>query len=196
MYISQISGLNSPNYIRTQKKSVKNSGNISFESAYTTAFNKAFTKEFRHVNPEVCNMFVDLFSKLKSHPGVAVNSILDSLLGSHFEDMDSLFQNIYSGNPNKSVLSGNGIVLATNSHSDEPLAWLIKLDDEIHLGISHPNGKKSIRLCKYDNADSHDLIAYSLCREFFPYSYEMINYDGNNMKEQVLRKKWFGELGM
>lgn len=195
MYVSQISGLNSPNYIRTQKKSIKTSGNINFGSAYTTAFNKAFTKEFKHVNPEICEMFVDLLSKLKSHKGVAVNSIIDKLSGCRFEDMDSLFQNIHSGKTKTSVRDGDGMILATKSRSGIPLAWLIKLDDETHLGVSHPNGNKSIQFCKYDNADTND-STYSLIRESSPHFTEMIDYNGNDIKRQVSRKEWFDEFGM
>lgn len=215
MYVSQISGLNNPNYFRTQKKSAKTSGNVNFGSAYTTAFDEAISKKFWHINPELCNTFVDLLTKLKSHPGVTVNTIIDRCSVCHFGDMDSLFQNMFSGNLGKYIAAGEPCKLAVNNNTGDVLAWALKSNDKRELGVFHPDGERFMRLTK-NNAG---LTTYLLERHFASQSIDQLEYYGNSLhchstvnggkvnhtvydeygnvnSGGTFAKKWFGWLGI
>lgn len=214
MYVSQISGLNSPNYIRTQKKSAKTSGNVNFGSAYTAAFDEAISKKFWHVNPELCNTFVDLFSKLKSHPDVTVNSIINRCSVCRFKDMDSLFQNIFSGNLGEYIVEGE-CNLAIKNSTGNTLAWASRLDNAKELGVFHPDGERFMQLTMNDKG----LTTYSLERYLAPQSIDKLEYYGNSLhchttvngdkvsttvydeygnvnRVGTFAKKWFGWLGI
>lgn len=152
MYVSQISGLNNPNYFRTQKKLAVKAQNPNFRSSYSSAFEEVLHKRFQNTN-ELGRAVARLFEKLETDPKAALfASILYSgCTVTKSRNVEELFDNMFESDFWR---VGRPRILFKNSeHRAETLAWATKISDEGHkeIGLFDFGGERFMKLEKLDN---------------------------------------------
>lgn len=157
MYVSQISGLNSPNYIRTQKKSAVKAQNPNFRSNYSNAFGEVLHKRFQNTN-ELGRAIAGLFEKLEAAPKAErFSSLYPGRLITESRNAEELFDAMFGEyGLGDWVKNGNPKGLFRNyEHRAETLAWATKLSDEGHqeIGLFDFGGERFMKLEKLDNGN-------------------------------------------
>lgn len=157
MYVSQISGLNSPNYIRTQKKSAVKAQNPNFRSSYSSAFDEVLHKRFQNTN-ELGRAFAGLFEKLEAAPkSERFSSLYLGRLVTESRNAEELFGAMFgdSGLGDWVRIEDPKRLFRNYEHRDETLAWAVKFSNQGHqeIGLFDFGGEKFMKLEKLNNGD-------------------------------------------